>query len=165
MSTDGNWAELLSAGRAFHDEHAPSCAGCPLCAALKTLEAPPSLFDDGPPAHDANALGGFRAADLGTSRKAAIFNYPRSGNQRHRILLAIIAAGARGLSTDELTDGTQIPYVSASARVTELRRGGWIEDSGVERETRLGSDAIVWRATPKGIEAAAEHGDRTPVAA
>lgn len=100
--------------------------------------------------HDENALGGFRAGDHPTSRKAAVFNYPRSGNQRHKILMELIQRPG-GLITDELLELTRIPYVSASARVTELCDGGWIENSGRTRHTRLGADAIVWVATEKAL--------------
>lgn len=163
-----SWLELLAAAREFHDDKATHSkdASCRLCRVLAVLEEP-TLFGDDPPAisraplgeHDANALGGFRAGDHETSRKAAIYNYPRSGNQRHRILMALAAAGEHGLITDEMLELTRIPYVSASARVTELCDGGWIEDSKRTRQTRLGAEAKIWVVTEKALEIIDREGE------
>lgn len=96
---------------------------------------------------DENALGGFsRGSD--TSRKAAIDNYPRSGSQRYRCLVAIARAGATGRTFDELRQ--ELNLYSADRRLSELKDGGWIEANGDERKTQHGSDAVVYVLTAKG---------------
>src|SRR3954468_16097423 len=49
---------------------------------------------------DQNQLGGF-TRDSEESRKAALGNYPRSGNQRHKILVYVFKQGPHGATFDE----------------------------------------------------------------
>lgn len=88
-----------------------------------------------------------RNTDPATSRRAALAAAPRAGSQRERILAAITAAPA-GLNYDEASEATGIVGVSVSTRISELARGGWIEQSG-ERETSSGGQATVWIASEK----------------
>lgn len=112
-------------------------------------------------ATDANALGPFQADAADTSRKAALYNYPRSGTQRHKILTAIVAAGARGMTRDEIAGALHLPDSSTDARVLELKAGEWLKETDDVRRTRSGGEAHVLVATLKGVEAVRE---KEPVA-
>ena len=96
-----------------------------------------------------NRLGHF-ARESSTSRKAALDNYPRSGTQRERCLRAIVGAGARGLTSDEIAERHHMRLYSVKPRLIELREGGWIERNGDTRPSPTGSDVDVYVATAKG---------------
>lgn len=113
---------------------------------LAAAEAKP----EGP--HDANRLGRF-AAGSSTSRKAALDNYPRSGTQRDVILRALVAAGPRGATSDELHAALGMPNQSIKPRLGELRDGGWAYQTGDTRPSLTGSAVDVYAATEKGVEA------------
>lgn len=104
--------------------------------------------------HDADELGPF-SRDSKTSRAAALANYPRSGSQRHRVLVAIVEYS--GLTRDEVSNKLSLPDSSVDARVLELKKGGWVEESEDTRTTRNGSQAAVVRATAKGRDAVVNH--------
>lgn len=96
---------------------------------------------------DENAPGGSRPSDPDTSRRAAWVHYPKSGSQRHRALLAIARAGAKGATASEVGGTTGIPGVWK--RVSELKRGGWvIVDGG--RYAENGHYAEVYKISAKG---------------
>jgi hypothetical protein len=95
-----------------------------------------------------------RATDPATSVRAAFEAAPRAGTQRARILDAILAA-PEGLHYDDVAAQTGIPAVSASTRITELARGGFIFPDG-DRPTRAGGAATVWVASRKAREALSE---------
>lgn len=80
-----------------------------------------------------------RHSDPSTSRNAAKLAYPRGEGQRRRILEAI-ADSDHGLTADEASLATGIPYVSCSTRISELLQGGWAVRSGT-RLTRNGASA------------------------
>lgn len=150
------WSELLAAAREDHEKkHWPQPVdGCRMCAALAAFPEVPSLFDQiaEPPELsdlDANELGGFRATDPDTSRLAALYNYPRSGNQRHRIFIAAMEQGGN-ITADECWMRCHLVHQTASTRISELTRGGWLEDSGKSRKSRLGGEQTVWAVTEKG---------------
>lgn len=105
-----------------------------------------ALFDEDP---SANALGGF-TAESEESRKAALANYPRSGNQRHKILLAVFRKGPHGMTFDECRE--EIGIYSADRRMSELVDGGWLERTGRARITQHGADASVMTCTQKAVE-------------
>lgn len=96
---------------------------------------------------DRNAVGGARGGDPDTSKKAAFDIYPRSGSYRHRALLAVARAGARGATYDEVADATGIEGVWK--RLSELKQGGWLTTSGHRKVGSTGSDADVYVLTPK----------------
>jgi hypothetical protein len=111
-------------------------------------EAPTSaLFGDDP---TANALGGFRGSDPSTSREAALGNYPKSGSQRHEILLALFKAGSHGLTFDEARE--QLDIYSTDRRLDELVKGGWAERTERTRATSRGAEAIVYTISAKGSD-------------
>lgn len=102
-----------------------------------------------------NSVGGARSSDPSTSKDAAVDVFPRSGSQRRRIFEAIAAAGADGLTSEEVSEITGIPFARSSGpRISELKRGGWIETHGT-REGSMGAEQEVLVLTAKG-QAAAE---------
>lgn len=96
-----------------------------------------------------NALGPF-SSESDTSREAALFNYPRSGTQRWQVLTAIVSSGGR--TRDQLSEQLHLPDSSVDARVWELKKGGWIEESGRKERTRAAAEATVLVATTHGRE-------------
>lgn len=97
-----------------------------------------------------------RSTDPPTSKAAAVHNRPRASSQRGRLLEAIVfhsnpAPGPRaryGLTAEEAAEATGIRLNSASTRMSELLRGGWIAEHGT-RETEAGEQATVYVATAK----------------
>lgn len=101
-----------------------------------------------------NHLGAFPGSgdESGAARDAALLNYPRSGTQRQRVLQAIIDAGERGLTSDEIAERFGMRLYSVKPRVFELRAGGWIERDGTTRPSATGAGVDVHIATPKALE-------------
>lgn len=98
-----------------------------------------------------NRMGGFRQGSE-TSQQAAVDNFPRSGSQRFRVLMAI-AASSKGATYAELAVLTGLgggASGSAGKRVSELRRDGWVKSSGETRDTPLGSPSQVMIMTKAG---------------
>jgi hypothetical protein len=106
-------------------------------------------------AHDQTKLGGFRSGS-DSARKAAIDNYPRSGSQRHRVLVALVEAGERGVTSDEIHASTGMNLYSVKPRLIELREGGWAEQNGKTRPSPRGSATDVYVATERGKAAVRE---------
>lgn len=115
-------------------------------AATIAQEKPPSAIEDD---YEADALGGF-TADSETSRLASIQNYPKSGRQRHQILMAVFKSGQYGKTFDEVRNEENI--YSADRRMSELVDGGWLERTERTRNTVHGAAANVMVCTPKAIE-------------
>jgi hypothetical protein len=103
---------------------------------------------DGQEEFDFDPRRKFRSSDPITSRLAAFENLPLKDTQR-RALLDIHLAHPLGLTNDELDTLSAIALNSLTTRVSELSRGGWLEDSGLTRPTRNGIHAVVWRVTQK----------------
>lgn len=101
---------------------------------------------------DTNHLGSWNKGSIDTARQAALSNYPRSGSQRHRVLVAIVAAGERGLTREETSRQLNLPDSGTDGRVLELKQGGWVEDTERRRKTERNCDAAVVVATAKGRE-------------
>lgn len=99
---------------------------------------------------DADGLGGF-ARDSGTSRRAALDNYPRSGTQRAKVLKAVMDAADAGVvvTRDDLCVALDMAPNVLTPRVKELIDGGWVEETDQTRKTRAGSDAATLAATEK----------------
>lgn len=85
---------------------------------------------------------GFKRTD--TSLEAADDMKPKAARLREMVLAAIMDAGARGLTTEEIVAVTRIPYSSAQPRTSELRATEQIKDSGERRLNASGKRAIVW---------------------
>jgi transposase len=63
---------------------------------------------------------------------------------RELVLFTIRASGHRGMTCDEIEQILDMRHQTISARVNELRNGGWIVDSGIRRPTRSNRNAVVW---------------------
>jgi len=62
----------------------------------------------------------------------------------------IVLAG--GLTVDQLEVALNGRHQTISARVNQLRDGGWVIDSGIRRKTRSNRNAIVWRPTEQALQ-------------
>lgn len=82
-----------------------------------------------------------------TSYAAAKRVSSRAAEQQAKVYAAIVAAGAEGMTWDEISVALDLAY-TANGRVTELRDTGRIVDSGVRRNTRRNCPATVWIAAP-----------------
>lgn len=91
-----------------------------------------------------------RGSDPETSKKAAFANLPLKDTQRREIL-EIHVKNPDGLTDDEVSQLTSMRLNSLTTRRSELFQGGWLEDSGLERKTRTGIAAVVWRVTEKAL--------------
>jgi hypothetical protein len=96
---------------------------------------------------DEPAIGGFRRGDPDTSRQAAIDQYRDMGPKKRKVLAAFVQVGSRGLTHSELTQrlAPNDPDTSTwRTRARELRKGGWLVDSGFKRKTPSGKASKVW---------------------
>lgn len=122
-----NWAAMQGAVATLRRLHQAGLLG-PLTAAA-TATGPKS-----------------RTGDPSTSKKAADKNKLRRGAQYERIT-AFVANAPRGVTASDISEGTGIRLNSASTRLPELERGGWVEVAG-ERNGRS-----TYVPTPKAIAA------------
>jgi len=86
-----------------------------------------------------------------TSRKALALiatgkgeSVPAATLLQKRILRFVTNRGKGGATCDEIESALGILHQTASPRVRELAQKSYIHDSGVERRTRSGRQAIVW---------------------
>lgn len=79
-----------------------------------------------------------------TSVAAADTLAPKLGRLQRLAKAAIAAAGAHGLTADELAARLDMDRWSIQPRTSELRRKGLIRDSGQRRQNATGKSAIVW---------------------
>jgi hypothetical protein len=93
-------------------------------------------------------IGASHSGDPETSSDAARLNFPRSGNQRRRVLEAL-AARSNGATFEELIADTGIR--SAAKRLTELKQGGWAFATDAKRPTSQGAPAEVYLASQRAI--------------
>lgn len=96
-------------------------------------------------------IGASHSADPESSHRAALANFPRSGNQRRRVLEALAARKAGGATFEELIVDTGIK--SAAKRLTELKAGGWAIAANTFRKTSMGATAEVYLASAKALSA------------
>ncbi len=87
----------------------------------------------------------FRATDPDTSRNTV----PRRGSQAMTILALYDNIG--GLTDEQAVEISEL--VGGWKRCSDLRRLGFITDTGDRRKTLGGCQAMVCRITPAGIEA------------
>lgn len=87
-----------------------------------------------------------------TAKAAAAANAGRSGSQKHRVFLAIGAAGYEGRTFDELR--RELDMYSAQKRLHDLKLGEWVapRDDGAKRPTETGALAEVYVLSNKGRE-------------
>ena len=96
--------------------------------------------------------------DVDTSIAAAADMNKRLGRLQQLALTTIQAAGAMGLTADELAAELEVSRWTIQPRTSELRRKGKIADSGQRRRNESGKSAIVWVAVehlPESERAAA----------
>lgn len=93
--------------------------------------------------HDYPSRPGHRGIDT-SAAAAASFTLTGLGNLQAKVFRAIAAAGARGLTTNEVADLLQIDRGSVQPRTSELQAKGRICDSGLRRLNANGKKAIVW---------------------
>lgn len=91
-----------------------------------------------------------RASDPITSHQAAAATAPRAGTTRARALVALAAAGHRGLTDFELAARTGLGQTSVGVRRKELRDAGLVEATDERRPSPSGTPALVWRITDPG---------------
>jgi hypothetical protein len=94
-------------------------------------------------------IGASHAGDPETSTSAARLNFPRSGNQRRRVLEAL-AARTQGATFEELIADTGIK--SAAKRLTELVQGGWAIQTDATRLTSQGAKATVHLVSERALQ-------------
>ena len=85
---------------------------------------------------------GHRGID--TSIAAADALAPSLGRLQRAVLRTILAASARGATTNEVAEALSIDRGSVQPRTSELRRCHIIMDSGRRRPNANGKNAIVW---------------------
>jgi len=76
----------------------------------------------------------------GTSKEAA--QTVNASSLRMKALQVIYQSN--GLTADEVAEKMGVSILSIRPRITELKRLGLIEESGVRRENRSGKKAAVW---------------------
>lgn len=106
---------------------------------------------------DANGAGQARTGARATSRRAALDVLPKTGNQRRRVLDAVVAVARNpqivGLTDVQLAHATGLGANSVRPRRVELVDGGWLEPAEVTREHN-GREHTVWVLTQKSAGAA-----------
>lgn len=94
--------------------------------------------------HDHSSAPSHRGID--TSAAAAASLTSSLGYLQAKVLRAIVDAGSRGLTTNELAERLRIDRGSVQPRTSELRAKGHIGDSRQRRNNANGKKAIVWVA-------------------
>jgi hypothetical protein len=126
---------------------------------VRLLAAQPRSSEDVPVSELANpaedTIGKFqRPGDAAeTQRLAAAAAYPMTGTCRRRVLDAIIFAGEKGATDEQLQRWLDLNPSTERPRRVELVEGGWIEDSTIRRATLSGRSAVVWTLTDAGLQA------------
>ena len=87
--------------------------------------------------------------NVDTSVEAADAIAPDLGRLQRLAETEIRAAGDAGLTADELAARVDLPRWSMQPRTTELRRKGFIRDSGQRRQNIPGKRALVWVAATR----------------
>lgn len=100
-----------------------------------------SIYPDAP---------GHRNVD--TSVAAADALAPKLGRLQQMAEAAIRAAGLYGLTADELAERLDMDRYSIQPRTSELKRKGFIRDSGKRRKNASGKMAIVWVGRNTGTD-------------
>lgn len=107
-------------------------------------DEPPRLFDpDGLPVHPYADGRVPRVAGSDTSAAAADSIEPNLRTKQAIVLGLIRAAGAGGMTNDEVQIATGWLHQTVTARRCELEHAGLVADSGRRRPTRTGRMAAV----------------------
>lgn len=87
-----------------------------------------------------------------TSRQAAFMAFPRQGSVRHQIVAMMVNVpplAHPGYTDRQLEKRLSASHQTVSSARNWLVEAGWLEDSGVRRETNK-RPATVWQLTPAG---------------
>lgn len=87
-----------------------------------------------------------------TSRQAAVMATPRQGSIRHEIVALMVNVpplAHPGYTDRQLEKRLSAPHQTVSSARNWLVEAGWLEDSGVRRETNK-RPAVVWQLTVAG---------------
>ncbi len=103
---------------------------------------PRQSYADDPPYDIARA----RKTDPWTSHEAARKITPQLGNIDGIIYQALLEAGDRGATADEIVAISGIKYRSVTPRLKPMTRKGFVIASGKTREGDSGRQQIIWRA-------------------
>lgn len=93
----------------------------------------------------------FRSTDPEGSVNGARHIKPRQGSQAMRILAVYVAHTVYGLTDEEAEQLAGVHH--GWKRCADLRRLGFIEQTGAQRPTLAGVNAMVCRITADGLEA------------
>ena len=86
---------------------------------------------------------GYQKTD--TSEAAARSNYKGKLTIRDRVL-QLLQKVPQALTTEDISELLNVPYVSVQPRLSELREDGKVIDTGERGETKWGKACIKWRA-------------------
>lgn len=92
--------------------------------------------------------------DRPTSRAAAMAASPRTGSQKARLLAAYLGAGAQGMTDEEAARASGLYAIEGCCwwkRCSDLRRDGFIEPTGEQREGVTGHMREVCAVTVAGF--------------
>lgn len=121
-------------------------AGDRLTIQIATL-SDPGRIKEGSTHHKANEA----------ERAAAMAVAPASGGLRWKVLRCLYAAGEEGITAEEAAEAIGCPRTTSGPRITDLRHGGWCEDSGVTRTNDRGNQSTVWVLTTEGARRVREE--------
>lgn len=93
----------------------------------------------------------FRSTDPQGSVNGARHIKPRQGSKAMTILRVYVAHTTYGLTDEEAAQLAGVHH--GWKRCADLRRLGFIEQTGAQRPTTAGVNAMVCRITPAGLEA------------
>lgn len=106
------------------------------------------------PAHSSLGAPIARATDPATSHDAASTAKLAAAKNRITVLLAHEAAGADGLTGDELEQATGLDYETVGPRRPWLVDNGFLAFNGVRRPNRKGNAEQVYTITAAGVDMA-----------
>lgn len=82
-----------------------------------------------------------------TSRAAAVEIKPDASSLRRKVLAYLEERGKWGATDEEMQRGLDMPPNTQRPRRVELVTAGSVEDSGRQRKTLSGRNAVVWVAS------------------
>ena len=80
----------------------------------------------------------------GNEYSAAAHRRTNKERDLYRLYALLFSRNPGGMTAQEASDETGMPYTTCSARFTEMKKYDWIEHCG-SRMTHTGSPAGVWR--------------------
>lgn len=144
--------EVLAAARAWRSDSTGVSTHDLYGRAERLIDAVKALDEAAPGPIDGEPVSN----GVSTSNRAANAAWPLQSSVRRRIISEIAVVMAmqperRGCTSDELEHSIRRSHATVSAAVNHLVGAGWLIDSGFERPTRSGREAIVWRLSEPAI--------------